>query len=91
MCINIVSFGRWCKDNHLVVNVKKAKEMIFDFRKKKVVDPFNSPILLDGDAIEMVHSYRYLGTEIYDHLNWGEQNKSCVSEMQPQVVLPTQT
>ena len=73
---NIVSFGRWCKDNHIVLNVKKTKEMIFDFRKKKVFDPFNSPILLDGDAIEMVHSYRYLGTEIDDHLNWGEQTKA---------------
>ena len=73
---NIVSFGRWCKDNHLVLNVKKTKEMIFDFRKKKVFYPFNYPTLLDGDAIEMVHSYRYLGTEIDDHLNWGEQTKA---------------
>ena len=45
--------------------------MIFEFRKEKVFDPFNSPILLDGDAIEMVYSYRYLGAEIGDHLNWG--------------------
>ena len=37
---NIVSFGRWCKDNHLVLNVKKTKEMIFDFQKEESFWPF---------------------------------------------------
>ena len=77
---HIASFGMWCKDNHLVLNSKKTKEMIFDFRKKKDFEPHSSPIVFDGDPIEYVHSYRYLGTEIDDQLSWGEQTKTVSSK-----------
>ena len=39
-CINYIhevkSFVNWCDANHLVLNISKTKEMIIDFRKKKL-------------------------------------------------------
>ena len=68
----ITSFAQWCKDNYLDLNVKKTKEMIVDFRVKK--QPLN-PVMIDGKPVDIVHSYKYLGTIIDDKLNGCENAK----------------
>ncbi len=57
----------WCEDNHLILNVSKTKELVIDFRKKtdKV-----SPITINGNPIEIISSYKYLGVHIDQCLNW---------------------
>ena len=75
---SIVSFGKWCTDNHLVLNLTKTKEMIFDFRKKSIRNPTDFPIHIDNVPIEIVHNYRYLGTVIDDQLNWSDQTKATL-------------
>ena len=62
----IQRFNDWCKFNFLDLNVKKTKEMIIDFRTKK---PATSPIIINNTAVEIVTSYKYLGTIIDDKLN----------------------
>ena len=50
---SIEYFTNWCDDHYLLLNVKKTKEMIFDFRIKK--DPI-LPVLIKGEVVEIVTS-----------------------------------
>ena len=54
--------------NNLVLNTIKTKEVILDFRGKKGADP--PPIFINGDLVERVHSFKYLGIHISDDLTW---------------------
>jgi len=47
----VAQLMRWCKDNILVLNVSKTKELIVDFRNNR--GP-HSPISLDGTPLEIV-------------------------------------
>jgi hypothetical protein len=58
----------WCSDNNLELNVNKTKEMIIDFRIKK---PELTPLDINGEAVEMVDSFKFLGSTISDDLTWG--------------------
>ena len=51
-------FTTWCKDNFLNLNVTKTKELVIDFRKQP---PAVSPITIDGEIVERVKKYKYLG------------------------------
>ena len=62
-------FVTWCSSNYLELNVKKTKEMIVDFRKI----PCNyEPLIINNEAVEIVHSYKYLGTIIDNRFNFNE-------------------
>ena len=61
------SFTDWCDQHFLLLNVKKTKEMIFDFRIKK--DPI-LPLTIKNETVEIVKSYKYLGVTIDDKLEW---------------------
>ena len=63
-------FKDWCKENFLDLNSSKTKEMIIDFRNSKLVDPRNCPMKIDDKNIEIVETYKYLGTTINDCLKW---------------------
>ena len=67
-------FVRWCNENFLNLNVKKTKEMIFDFRKRQ-----SNIQLLDiaSESVERVSEYKYLGIVIDNKLT-GSQNTQLV-------------
>ena len=68
-------FVNWCRDDHLVLNAQKTKEIVFDFRKnRKEVEPVN------GVDIEIVTEYKYLGTYIDSHLNWNVNTQKLCSK-----------
>lgn len=54
----IESFVTWCQENFLNLNVKKTKEMIVDFRKKK---GSVEPVIINGESVDIVSNYKYLG------------------------------
>ena len=66
----IEEFSKWCDRNFLDLNVKKTKEMIFDFRVNK---NNTVPVKIKNQNVDIVDSYKYLGTIIDDKLN-GEKN-----------------
>ena len=70
----IDSFAKWCNDNFLDLNVKKTKEMIFDFRSK--LTP-HVPTFINDSEVEVVETYKYLGTVIDDKLK-GSYNVNCI-------------
>lgn len=55
----------WCRTNNLSINVKKTKEMIVDFRLKPCT--FSS-LYINGEPVERVPCFKYLGVEISDNL-----------------------
>ena len=62
-------FIKWCTNNFLVVNVKKTKEMVLDFNKKGTIVP---PLNVNGEVVERVATYTYLGVEIDNKLTFKE-------------------
>ena len=72
-------FTTWCSDNCLEMNVSKTKEMIIDFRSG-VHHP--NPVNVMGQNIEIVHSYKYLGTIIDDKLRWDENTTNLYKKGQ---------
>ena len=63
----ITSFTEWCENHKLLLNVKKTKELIIDFRKKKL--PLQ-PLQIKNEAVEQVSDYKYLGVSIDNKLDW---------------------
>ena len=57
-------------------NTDKTKELIFDFRSQPTDI---APVVIDGNIIEQVHTYKYLGVIIDNKLKWDEQ-ASAVSK-----------
>ena len=70
----------WCSDNNLELNVKKTKEMIVDFRKKKGA-PLQ-PLVINSQAVEMVDNFKFLGTVIDSDLKWEDNCTAIVKKAQ---------
>ena len=60
-------FCEWCRDNYLDLNVSKTKELVIDFRLNSAPLP---DLIIDGELVERVESYKYLGTVIDNKLNF---------------------
>ncbi len=64
----IQDFVNWSSLNHLRLNISKTKEMVFqDFRKKR---PKPEPVSIQGTEVELVSSYKYLGVQLDNKLDW---------------------
>ena len=64
-CIH--NFVEWCNNHFLKLNVKKTKEMIFDFRR---LDNNHASINITNETVERVDSYKYLGVVFDEKLTW---------------------
>ena len=62
----------WCRKHNLLLNVKKTKEIVFDFRKRQnVIDQ----IYIGNDGVE-----KYLGNVICGDLKWTDNIKEQVKK-----------
>ena len=57
----------WCTNNDLELNVAKTKEMMIDFRRNKTA---MTPLTIREQQVELVDSFRFLGTTIANTLKW---------------------
>ena len=57
----------WCSDNSLLLNTSKTKEIIVDFRKTRL-DAV--PLIINGNPIEIVHSFKLLGSTLSYDMKW---------------------
>ncbi|KAI3353867.1 hypothetical protein L3Q82_005075 [Scortum barcoo] len=63
----IKDFVTWCDSNHLLLNTTKTREMVVDFRRPRL---HPEPVIIKGDCVEVVHTYKYLGVQLDDKLDW---------------------
>ncbi len=81
-------FLSWCNDAFLQLNVTKMKEICIDFRRTPPSVP-NSEI--NGQKVEIISNYKYLGTIIDDRLKFdlntemlckkGQQHLYCLRKL----------
>ena len=64
---NIELFSCWCDSNFLLLNADKTRELVINFSRNKDGVP---PVILKGHEIEIVQSYKYLGVELDNKLDW---------------------
>ena len=53
--------------------------IIMDFRKGRA-DP--APLIINGECVERVHSFRFLGVQISDDLSWTVNTTAVVKKTQ---------
>lgn len=64
----------WCDRHYLQLNITKTEEMLIDFRRQ----PQDlEPLVIKGEAVRVVNSYKYLGTVIDDKLAWTANVDAC--------------
>ncbi|KAM9825145.1 uncharacterized protein ACBT44_005944 [Syngnathus typhle] len=69
----------WCRDNNLLLNVDKTKEIVDDFRKDHTQ---HLPLTIDGAVVERVGSARFLGVHISEDLSWSTNTASLARKAQ---------
>lgn len=68
-----------CKDNNLLLNVEKTKEIVVDFRRERTQ---HSPLTINGAAVERVSSAKFLGVHISEDLSWNINTTSLAKKAQ---------
>ncbi|CAB1328317.1 unnamed protein product [Coregonus sp. 'balchen'] len=75
-------FRSWCNNCFLQPNVSKTKDMAIDFRRQ----PRNpSPTVVMGSDIELVTTYKYLGTVLDNKLKFEENTDAICKKGQQQL------
>lgn len=67
----------WTKDKQMRLNVKKTKNMIFNFSRKY---QFNTDIKLEGETVETIRQTKLLGAIITDDLSWNKNTAKLVKD-----------
>ena len=67
-------FISWCKENYLLLNVQKTKELVIDYRRTSNV---HEDLVINEQIVERVSEYKYLGTIIDCKLNF-ESNVNSI-------------
>ncbi len=78
---DIGSVSEWLRCNKLILNTKKTKFMIFG-SKNKLREVHDAPIYINGDLIERVDCFEYLGVYLDETLSFDQHinyiyNKAC--------------
>ncbi len=76
---DIDSITQWLNLNKLTLNTKKTKFMLFGTRNK-LKHAGNLPIIINGDVIEQVHEFKYLGVILDEYLNFESHVKYIYSK-----------
>ncbi|KAM9771026.1 uncharacterized protein ACBT44_011437 [Syngnathus typhle] len=69
----------WCRDNNLLLNVDKTKEIVVDFRKGHTQ---HLPLTIDGAVVGRVSSAKFLGVHISEDLSWSTNTASLAKKPQ---------
>nr|XP_019958831.1 PREDICTED: uncharacterized protein LOC109639670 [Paralichthys olivaceus] len=66
----------WCSHNNLDLHTNKTKEMFVDFRKRAVLPTLS----IDGQEVERVESFKFLGVYITADLTWSVHTSNQVGK-----------
>lgn len=82
---DLALLDEWFYNNLLTLNVSKTKFMIFT-QRSLVVDQFG-PVIVDGEQVERVYSYKYLGLVIDSSLTWIDHLELIKKKVRPFLAL----
>ena len=68
---DLSNLSNWLKTNKLSLNIKKTKLVLFRPKNLKLHHSFKFKI--DGKRLIPIHSVKYLGVLIDEHMSWNEQ------------------
>ncbi|XP_074532359.1 uncharacterized protein LOC141795402 [Halichoeres trimaculatus] len=69
----------WCRDNNLLLNTAKTKELFIDFQRTKTDIP---PLHINGECVEKVEDFCYLGVHLEKDLNWTVNTSELLKKAQ---------
>ncbi|KAK3538268.1 hypothetical protein QTP70_033525 [Hemibagrus guttatus] len=69
----------WCRENNLLLNTSKTKELVIDYRRKNT-DIL--PLIISRDWVERVADFRFLGVYIEEDLNWSVNTSELLKKAQ---------
>lgn len=75
----VLKLGEWCASNNLALNISKTKELILDFRRNKDAP---APLYINGERVEQVSSFKFLGVHISADLSWSTNTSALVKKAQ---------
>lgn len=81
-------FVEWCENNKLLLNVSKTKELVVDYRRKKMV---TQPVYIQGEEVMVVTDDKYLGVHLNNRLDQMTNSKACLQEGYEQTLLLEET
>lgn len=73
------AFIKWCDDHFLDLNVSKTKELIIDFRQSQDTPRAST---IHNEEVQIVDSYKYLGTMFESQLKFKENTELIVKQHQ---------
>ena len=71
------NIGTWSSDNWMKLNAKKCKEMRTCYLRET---PQLTQLQVDGQALELVSSYKVLGLTIQNNLKWNEHISAVITK-----------
>jgi len=75
---DVDAVGRWSTINYFKFNPTKCKAMVFS-RKRSTTAPCD-PLTLNGQALDLVNTVKYLGLAICSNLSWSEHINTITSK-----------
>ena len=81
---SVRDFSAWCDQNFLELNVGKTKEMVVDF-KRNSTDV--GALQINGQTVERVQEYRYLGTIIDHKFNFEKNTETIYKKCRQRMVM----
>ncbi|XP_055521600.1 uncharacterized protein LOC129715774 [Leucoraja erinacea] len=76
----VAGLALWCQDNSLLLNIKKTKELIMDFRRAHHPRTY-TPLRINGDPVDRVNCFKYLGVHISEDMTWASHASALVSKV----------
>ena len=83
---NMDNFDKWCEVNKLTVNTKKSKLMVFGSRSR-VKKSKNAKIYLNGEILQRVPTFKYLGFTLDPTLTYNHHISSVLKTVLHKMVL----
>ena len=78
----------WFKESSLQLNISKTKELCCHGRRALVTPhPLSSPLILEGQVVEQVETFKYLGTEIDQRLSFSQHAHGVYKKGQQRMCL----
>lgn len=74
---NIKTISDWCKENEMVINTDKTKEMIIS-SARNTIDV--QPLTLNDNQVERVNTYKVVGVTVSKDLSWNEHIGNVMSK-----------